>query len=238
MDFSIVQTDKSNPPAAQIISNNFIPTVQICVDVAPEALNNSANCLSFYHSRPSTAGDITNQYSTFSENNIAGSTIETAGINYNDLTSADGMDACLSSSCGACANAGGDTDNDGVCDNEDCAPNDASAQVVDACGICGGDGSTCADADNDGTPASTDPDDNDPCVPDNTDALCDSDNDGTPNGSDCAPNDASAQVVDACGICGGDGSTCTDADNDGTPASTDPDDNDPCLLYTSPSPRD
>jgi len=54
---------------------------------------------------------------------------------------------------------------------------------------------TDIDADMDGTPASTDPDDNDPCVPDNTVANCndgsttDADMDGTPASTDPDDND-------------------------------------------------
>jgi len=139
-------------------------------------------------------------------------------------TDPDDNDPCNpDNTVGAC-----DSDSDGVADGDDCAPNDSAASIEDACGICGGDGSTCTDNDGDGNPASTDPDDNDPCNPDNTVGVCDSDNDGVADGDDCAPNDATASVEDACGVCGGDGSTCVDNDGDGNPASTDPDDNDPC----------
>ena len=36
-----------------------------------------------------------------------------------------------------------DTDGDGVCDDADCDSDDPSVGLFDACGICGGDGSTC-----------------------------------------------------------------------------------------------
>jgi hypothetical protein len=121
-----------------------------------------------------------------------------------------------------------DTDNDGTPDGLDCAPNDATAQVLDSCGVCGGEGLSCSDIDGDGVFADVDPDDNDACVPDNTNGLCDTDNDGTPDGLDCAPLDATAQVLDSCGVCGGEGLSCSDADGDGIFADVDPDDNDPC----------
>ena len=84
------------------------------------------------------------------------------------------------------------------------------------------------DADMDGTPAATDPDDNDPCVPDNTVANCntivDADMDGTPAATDPDDNDPCVpdNTVANC-------NTIVDADMDGTPAATDPDDNDPCV---------
>ena len=128
LDFSIVQTDKSNPPAATQIGGAFVPTAEICVAVDASVINDptGSTCLSIYHSRPSTAGAITNQYTVFSENDAPGSTSATTGVGYDDLTPADGSDACLGLSCitSPCANQGGDTDNDGVCDNSDCAPND------------------------------------------------------------------------------------------------------------------
>ncbi|MEL6988029.1 MAG: hypothetical protein AAGK97_09370, partial [Bacteroidota bacterium] len=125
---------------------------------------------------------------------------------------------------GAC-----DTDNDGTPDGLDCAPNDPLAATIDACGICGGDGLSCQDLDNDGVFADVDPDDNNPCVPNNTIGVCDTDNDGTPDGLDCAPNDPLAAVVDSCNVCGGDGLSCQDLDGDGTFADIDPDDNNPCV---------
>jgi len=121
-----------------------------------------------------------------------------------------------------------DTDGDGVANGIDCAPNDPNIAIVDSCGICGGDGTTCIDMDNDGFIADIDPDDNDPCNPDNTVGACDSDNDGTPDGFDCAPFDNTASVLDSCNVCGGNGLTCVDVDGDGYFADVDPDDNDPC----------
>ena len=102
LDFSIVQTDKTNPNAAtQLVWGTFTPIAEICVNVTAAAINGNAgtNCLAFYHSRPSTAGNITNQYTVISENNAAGSTTAAMGVNYDDLTSADGNQACLSLSC-------------------------------------------------------------------------------------------------------------------------------------------
>ncbi|MFK7934017.1 MAG: GEVED domain-containing protein [Saprospiraceae bacterium] len=185
LDFSIVQTDKGNPAAAQQIGGSFIPTAEICVDVAAAAINDpsGSNCLAFYHSRPATAGDITSQYTVFSENDAPGSTVATTEGNFNDLTSADGSAACLGSSCNACATAGGDSDNDGVCDNDDCEPNnpnrpttpgtacnDGNAQTSND--VIQADGCTCA-----GTVT-------DPCA----NAGGDSDNDGICDNNDCEPN--------------------------------------------------
>ena len=86
-----------------------------------------------------------------------------------------------------CANAGGDSDGDGVCDNDDCAPNNANLPATPGTACNDGnantnndmiqaDGCTCA-----GTPI------NDPCA----NAGGDSDGDGVCNNDDCAPNDAS-----------------------------------------------
>lgn len=104
LDFSIVQSDKSNPSAAQQLSpETFIAVAQICVEVDPSVINavDGNSCLAFYHSRPATAGDLTNQYTIVSQNDGNNSTITTSGANYNDLTSADGSEACLGLACNA-----------------------------------------------------------------------------------------------------------------------------------------
>jgi hypothetical protein len=123
LDFTIIETDKSNPQAAtQLLTGFYTPTVKICFDIAAAAITDN-NCLSIYHSRPATAGGITNQYTVFSENDAPGSTIATGSIFYDDLTTSSGEEACLYLSCDTCASANGDTDSDGVCDDDDCAPN-------------------------------------------------------------------------------------------------------------------
>ena len=98
LDFNIVQQDKTNPTAAtQLVSGSYTGVATICVDVMPEVINNpgAENCLSFYHSRPSTAGSITNQYTVITENDAPESTEETVGIIYNDLTQETSeLDAC------------------------------------------------------------------------------------------------------------------------------------------------
>lgn len=140
LDFSIVQTDKSNPSAATQITNGaFTPVAEICVDVTNDVINDNTetNCLAFYHSRPSTAGAITNQYSVVSENNTPNGTIAATGVNYDDLNSDDGAEACVGGSCDPCASLGGDTDSDGLCDQNDCAPNDANLPATP--------GTTCDD---------------------------------------------------------------------------------------------
>ena len=111
LDFNIVQTDKSNPSGAvQLTNGTFTPVAEICVDVAPEVLDDDMgnNCIAFYHSRPSTAGTITNQYTTITENDAPNSTTPSVGVNYNDLTSADGNDACLGLIVSACDISGAD----------------------------------------------------------------------------------------------------------------------------------
>lgn len=51
----------------------------------------------------------------------------------------------IGTACDACFgdNGSGNVDGDGFCADTDCNDNDSGASVVDACGICGGDGSTC-----------------------------------------------------------------------------------------------
>ncbi len=102
LDFGIVQTNKTNPAAATIVNaTTFTPVAVICVDTDPSVMSDQtgSNCLSFYHSRPSNAGSITNQYTTISENNVSGSTTTAMGTNYDDLTSADGTAACVGMDC-------------------------------------------------------------------------------------------------------------------------------------------
>ena len=77
------------------------------------------------------------------------------------------------------------------CDN---VPN--SGLVNDACGVCNGDGSTCAGCDNVPNSGLV----NDAC------GVCNGDG-STCAGCDNVPN--SGLMKDACGICGGDGSSCT-----------------------------
>ena len=125
LDFSIVQTDNSNPAgAAQISTGGFIAVAQICVDVAPSVINDAsgASCLAFYHSRPSTAGSITSQYTTITENDVANSTSQTTGATYDDLTSANGADACLGP---ACVPSPNEWDIQLSLDDVDCANNTA-----------------------------------------------------------------------------------------------------------------
>ncbi|MFK7933000.1 MAG: hypothetical protein AB8G22_05780, partial [Saprospiraceae bacterium] len=101
LDFSIVQTDKSNPAAAtQLATGAFTPVATICVDVVESVITSGGSeCLSFYHSQPSTAGSITNQYTVISENDSPNNTTGAMGVNYDDLTSADGNAACVGADC-------------------------------------------------------------------------------------------------------------------------------------------
>jgi hypothetical protein len=186
LDFNIVQTDKSNPPSATQIAGTFVPIAEICIDVDPSVMNDPMGntCLSLYHSRPSTAGAFSSQYTVISENDAPNSTISTTGVGYNDLTPDDGADACLGLSCGPCATSGGDSDNDGVCDNNDCAPLNPNLPAIP--------GTTCNDNDpttvNDVYLA-------DGCTCEGTFDSCatsggDSDNDGVCDDNDCAPLNA------------------------------------------------
>ena len=99
-----------------------------------------------------------------------------------------------------CANAGGDSDGDGVCNDDDCAPNNANLPTTPgtACNdgdpntnndVIQSDGCTCA-----GTPTT------DPCA----NSGGDSDNDGVCDDDDCAPFNASLPTTP--------GTTCNDGD--------------------------
>jgi len=74
------------------------------------------------------------------------------------------------------------------------------------------------DNDGDGFAGMDDPDDNDPCNPDNNVAVCDSDGDGIPDGSD--PHPDCAGEPDECGECNGPGIPEGTCDCDGTPPPT------------------
>lgn len=85
--------------------------------------------------------------------------------------------------------------------NVDCAGVPGGNATVDACDVCGGDGSSCADCK--GVPNGTNT--TDQC------GVCDSDssNDNvTCVGCDGTPN--SNLLVDECGVCGGDSTSCAD----------------------------
>ena len=135
-----------------------------------------------------------------------------------NVTSCDDGSACTTgetydSNCGCTGGVIQDSDNDGVCDAEDCAPNDGSVY----------EGAICND--------------NDPCTTNDVlDDICncvgtpspDSDNDGVCDAEDCAPNDGSVYEGaicddgDACTTgetydsnCGCTGGVIQDSDNDG-----------------------
>ncbi|RYY51889.1 MAG: hypothetical protein EOO09_22700, partial [Chitinophagaceae bacterium] len=111
-------------------------------------------------------------------------------------------------------------------------------------------GTTCgtADNDNDGVPESSDPDDNNPCVPNPSFATCDQDNDGLTNQEEAAIgtnptnpdtdgdgiNDGTevtngSNPLDPCSPNATPGICDQDSDNDGVPSGIDPDDNNPCI---------
>jgi hypothetical protein len=97
LDFSITQTDQSNPSAGtQLATASFTPIAEICVQVTDVTAN---DCLTFYHSRPSTAGSFTSQYTVVSENNLPSTTTPTEGIGYDDLTPASGDASCFDHVC-------------------------------------------------------------------------------------------------------------------------------------------
>jgi hypothetical protein len=102
--------------------------------------------------------------------------------------------------CDGVAGSGTVDDACGVCggDNSSCAGCDGvpnSGKVNDACGECDGDNSSCAGCDGVANSGKV----NDAC------GVCDGD-DSSCAGCDGVPN--SGAVVDECGVCGGDGSSC------------------------------
>jgi hypothetical protein len=116
-------------------------------------------------------------------------------------TSGDAYDASCICVGGACDlnDPAADCDGDGTPNGTDCAPNDSSIYPGAVCDD--GDINTSGDA----YDASC------ICVGgacDLNDPAADCDGDGTPNGIDCAPEDSTLQILDGCGICGGDGSSC------------------------------
>ena len=114
---------------------------------------------------------------------------------------------------GICDLGDDDDDNDGVIDSEDCHPFDPNLSEYDCCGVCGGDNSQCSNCC--GMPF---PDDcSEACYFDYC-GVCDDipENDCV---QDCAGEWGGDAVVDECGVCGGDGSSCQqlgDINGDGT----------------------
>ncbi|HFA50199.1 MAG TPA: hypothetical protein ENJ95_14405, partial [Bacteroidetes bacterium] len=105
---------------------------------------------------------------------------------------------------GPCATSGGDSDGDGVCDNDDCAPNDASLPATPGTACNDGDPNTVNDMiQSDGcTCAGT----FDPCAT----SGGDSDGDGVCDNDDCAPNDASLPATPGTACNDGDPNTVND----------------------------
>ena len=128
---------------------------------------------------------------------------DTNGNGVIDPGESDPSDPCDPSTMAAACSA--DTDQDGVIDFFDAAPNDPDG---DGDGLCDGDatiaGVCTAGEDTNGNgvvdPGESDP--TDPCDPDNTIVLCDFDTDGVPDGLDAAPDDPDA---DGDGLCDGNG---------------------------------
>jgi hypothetical protein len=133
----------------------------------------------------------------------------------NDVVTADGC-GCAGTPIDPCANAGGDTDGDGVCNANDCQPNDPAfpalpftpcndgnatttndAVTADGCGCAGIPVDPCAnaggDTDSDGVCNANDCQPNDPAFPATPGAVC---NDGNPN----TENDV--VTADGCGCAG------------------------------------
>ncbi|MEM6293452.1 MAG: hypothetical protein AAGA54_19425 [Myxococcota bacterium] len=81
----------------------------------------------------------------------------------------------------------------------DCEGTPEGDAVEDDCGVCNGDGSSCADCE--GVPNGDAVEDE--CGVCNGDGSSCADCDGVPNGG---------AVIDACGVCGGDDSSCADCD--------------------------
>ena len=105
------------------------------------------DCLPFNPNFPATPGTACNDFDPNTTN---------------DVVDADGC-GCTGTPVNDCANAGGDSDNDGVCDNQDCQPNNPNfpATPGTACNdgnpntindVVGADGCSCAGTPNTGEP--------------------------------------------------------------------------------------
>jgi len=103
--------------------------------------------------------------------------------------------ACTSSDLGNASDPGSDTSGEAGSTGGDTAEQECVSGIVDACGVCDGDDSSCAGCD--GVPNSGKVED--AC------GVCGGD-DLSCAGCDGVPN--SGLVEDACGVCDGDGSTC------------------------------
>ncbi len=142
--------------------------------------------------------------------------------------------------CDPCDALGGDTDGDGVCDDEDCRPNNPNRPAAPgtACNDnnpatendviqnngcqCQGTEIVVVDNDNDGVPADEDCDDNDASIPTTVGATCDDNN---------AATEDDKILADGC-TCQGTFIIVVDNDNDGVPADEDCDDNDASIPTT------
>jgi len=140
----------------------------------------------------------------------------------------DGCDVCQGE------DSTGDADGDGVCDDRDLCLGDDGTLDSDGDGTCN-DRDVCpgfddgVDGDGDGTPNGCDrcsgfddrvdtdgdgmPDGCDLCQ--GADATGDADGDGVCADRDCDDNDPAAAIIDQCGVCGGDNSTCAAIFEDG-----------------------
>ena len=130
--------------------------------------------------------------------------------------------------CGVCGGAGTDADGDGLCDDTDnCVNTDAcnfddpgntSCLFVDECGVCGGCGIATGDCDCDGNQLDILGVCGGGCTLDEDgDAICD-DVDNCTDLTACNfddPANVACEVLDECGVCGGNGIPAGDCDCDG-----------------------
>ncbi|MEM7379571.1 MAG: gliding motility-associated C-terminal domain-containing protein [Bacteroidota bacterium] len=88
-----------------------------------------------------------------------------------------------------------DTDDDGILDGEEVGPDPENPLDEDGDGIIDALDSNDLDSDNDGVVDQQDPANDNPCIPDNTNALCDTDGDGITDGDEIADG---TDPLDAC----------------------------------------
>jgi hypothetical protein len=102
LDFNIISYSKQDPSAAvQVKKEEFTPVAEICIQVDPEMFDkkDEEHAVKMYFSRPSTAGQITSQYSVVSQIHEPNRSCATDAVGFVDLDFGTGDDARLAIAC-------------------------------------------------------------------------------------------------------------------------------------------